>query len=298
MRSLFLEDFTPGQRFMSDEVLVSAEDLRTFARVSGDRHPSHLPIDGLDGDGVDVREASAHGPLGIARYYGTVFDAGVLADSLVGALDVHWHFGAPLRANVPVHYETLVTGWRRSRSMPSRGIVFRTIRLKDADGAVLQHGSSTVAVKAHRSDARDDPAWSLPLSPEWARSLVTHLEDDVKFHDSTQLFDGTIGLTSGDAECQLRIYKGQVLEVAPRTPRGASFTLHADPATWCELLASPRNELVARTHRGELATSGDAYAYLQLTKALHILVDAGRSLWPTSTRTTASSTTSSIEVSA
>ncbi|OPX10799.1 hypothetical protein [Mycobacterium sp. AT1] len=273
--SLFLEDFAPGQRFVSDEIRFDDHDLRAFGEVSGDRHPLHTP--GL-GDAVGP---VAHGPLAIARYYGTVFDAGVLRDSLVGALDVHWQFTAPLRVGVPVHYETLVTGWRRSRSNTAQGIVFRTIWLKDADGVVVQRGASSVVVRALRADATDDPSWALPVSPEWTAAVVARLEDTADFHDATQLFDGTIGLSSGATESQLRVYKGQVLEVARRTPRGPTFVVHAEPAHWCGLLAAPRNEFVIRTNRGEFATTGDAYAYLQLTKALHLLVDAGRELWPT-----------------
>ncbi len=273
-QSLFLEDFAPGQRFVSDQQAVTEHDLETFAALSGDRHPVHLPGGG-DGEGP-----VAHGPLGIARYFGAVFDHGLLADTLVGALDVHWKFRRPLRVGVPVHYETLVTGWRRSSSNPERGIVFRHIWLKDAQDRVIQEGSSAVIVLAARPDGSEDPPSSLPLGLPWAHAVIERLEDASDFHDATQLFDGTIGLASDLAEVQLRVYKGQVIDVARRTPRGATFTVNGAADRWCELLGAQRNDFVIRADRGEFSVSGDAYTYLQLTKAMHLIIDAARGLLP------------------
>lgn len=269
---LYLEDFAPGQRFISEPTRITVSDLQAFAAISGDRHPLHLP------DGPDPAGPMVHGPLAIARYYGSVFDSGLLLDSLVGALDVQWRFLAPLRVDVPFHYETLVTGWRRSRSNPTQGIVFRTVWLKSEEGEALQEGTSAVVVRAARADGDDDPASSLPLGMSWARALVAHLEDSAEFHDATQLFDGTIGLASDISEVQLRIYKGQVIDVAQRTPRGPTFVLRAAAHQWCELLGAPRNDFVVRTNRGDFSATGDGYVYLQLTKALHLLVDAAREI--------------------
>ncbi|MBP1136560.1 acyl dehydratase [Arthrobacter sp. PvP023] len=270
--SLYLEDFFPGQQFVSESFVVENDDLIRFAEVSGDRHPIHVP------GAVAGADLMGHGPFGIARYFGAVFASGILAETLIAGLDSHWYYRQPLRVGAQLHYETTVTGWRRS-SDPSRGVLHRSIRLLDADGLVVQEGTTAVLVRAaSASPTQDDPSWALPLGLPWAAAVVAELEDSSAFHDATQLFDGTIGLASEAAEVQLRIYKGQVIDVAKRTPRGPTFTLKGDARAWCDLLSSDRNDFIARAHQGQFDVSGDAYTYLQLTKALHLIVEAGRAV--------------------
>lgn len=271
MESLHLEDFRLGQRFVSAEFVLSDDEVLQYGEVSGDRHPMHTP------GAVPADRFLAQGPLGIARYFGTVFDSGLLTTTIVAALDTHWYYRAPLLPGVRLRFETLVTGWRRS-SDPQRGVLHRSVRLLDADDTLVQEGSCAALVRTADPLGADDPAAALPLSPAWATAVVGLLEDSADFHDATQLYDGTIGLASDVADIQLRVYKGQVLDVARRTPRGADFTVRADARHWAELLVGGRNDFVVRANRGEFSVSGDVYGYLQLTKALHLLIDAGRAL--------------------
>jgi acyl dehydratase len=270
--TLYLEEFTTGQRFVSPEFVLSEGDLLAFGAVSGDEHPMHTP------GARPADEVVGHGPLGIARYFGTVFADGILADSVLAALDARWRFRAPLRIGARLHYETLVTGWRRSTSRPDRGILHRHVTLLDDSGTVVQEGATAVLVRARGEDAAHDPAGALPLSRPWARAVVARLEDDPAFRDPLQLFDGTIGLESDVAGVQLRVYKGRVIDVATRVPRCATFTLRGDAEHWTALLTGERNDLIVRARAGEFSVAGDAYAYLQLTHPLHLIVDAGRAI--------------------
>ncbi|MFF2317881.1 MaoC family dehydratase [Arthrobacter sp. NPDC058097] len=269
--SLYLEDFFPGQRFFSEPFVLTDDDLVRFADVSEDRHPVHTPGSGT------AAELMGHGPFGTARYFGSVFASGILAETLIAGLDTHWYYRHPLRVGAQLHYETLVTGWRRT-SDPSRGIVHRSIRMLDSDGLVVQEGTAAVLVKAANALTTEDPSWALPLGLPWAAAVVAELEDSSAFHDAMQLFDGTIGLASEAADVQLRVYKGQVIDIAKRTPRGPTFTLRGEARSWCELLTGERNDFIVRANRGEFDVSGDAYTYLQLTKALHLIIDAGRAV--------------------
>src|SRR4051794_9333130 len=63
--SMYLEEFAPGQRFTSEEFTLTADDLTAFGAVSGDEHPMHTPGAAPDS------EVIGHGPLGIAKYFGT-----------------------------------------------------------------------------------------------------------------------------------------------------------------------------------------------------------------------------------
>lgn len=270
--SRYLEEFTPGQHIVSDEFEFTDGDLHAFGVVSRDQHPIHTR------SAVPDDELMAQGPYGIARYFGTVYESGVVTESIIGALDAHWHFRHPIRLGARLRYETTITGWRRSSSEPNRGVLHRYVRLLDSSDTIVQEGSTAALVHTLRDNPADDPAGALPLSLNWARAVVEILEEDTAFHDATQLYDGTIGLASDLSEVQFRIYRGQISEVSTRTPRGPEFTLRGDAVHWVELICAPRNELVVRANRGEFSVAGDAYRYLQLTEALQLLVDAARRL--------------------
>lgn len=270
---MHLEDFWLGQKLVSTAVTLGAEDLVAFASVTGDRHPMHLP-----GLGRPDAEVVGHGPWGLARYFGTVWEDGSLEDSVIGLLQSDWRYVAPLRIGATYTWHTVVTGWRRSSTDPTRGILHRDVQMIDAGGQVVQAGTLVALVEAARPDGADDPACALPLSADWARAVVTRLEDSVEFYDTTQTFDGAIGLESPAASIQLRVYKGRVIDVARRTPGGADFTLVGSARAWCDLMTASRNDFVVRTSNGEFSVVGNAYVYLQLTRALHLVVDAGRTI--------------------
>lgn len=275
--SLYLEDFSPGQTFSSEHVKLTADDVRAFATVTGDEHAIHLP-----GTDVPDEDVIGHGPWGLARYFGTVHSSGSFADSIIGLLRSDWNYRRPLRIGGTYCWETLVTGWRRTSSDPTRGVLHRDVRLVDVnvDGPerVVQEGALTAMVRASVPTGESDPASALPLSPDWGRAVVDVLEDDSQFHDATQLFDGTIGLSSPAASVQFRIYRGQVVETSTKVPRGADFTVQGSARAWCELLTGTRNDFVVRANRSEFTLAGDAYTYLQLTRALHLVIDAGRTV--------------------
>ncbi|WP_169747805.1 MaoC/PaaZ C-terminal domain-containing protein [Pseudonocardia acaciae] len=273
--SLFFEDFYLGQRFESAEFAVSSDDLTDFARVSGDRHPMHT----ADG-GADERFDGpiAHGPWGIARYFGLLFDSGVVEDSAIALLDTNWRYLAPVTVGMKLRFSTVVTGCRR-RSDGAEGVVNRQIELRDDQGHLLQRGTSAFLVRARQGQPSDqDPAGNAPLTPRWARAVADRLAANTEFAGATQLFDGAIGLATERDEVQFRIYRGKIIEVAARTPRGASFTLRGDELFWTELFTGPRNDLMVRALRGQFRVQGDAYVYLQLTKPVHLLIDAAREL--------------------
>ncbi|GAB3570903.1 hypothetical protein GCM10027445_25290 [Amycolatopsis endophytica] len=266
----FLEDFSLGEQTRSPEFTLGPDDLDAFAAVSGDRHPMHLA------GGAD--EPVGHGPLGLARYFGTVYDEGSIAASVIALLDTRWSYRAPLRLGVPLHYTTTITQVRRT-SAGDRGVVNRWVELRDDAGTVVQEGSSAVLLRARHHRAPDTDAVShTPLSVRWARAVASRVENDEVFAASTGLFDGAIGVASENDAVVLRVYKGRVIDVGTRVPAGPTFTLRGTEVAWARLLTAPENDLLVRTHRGEFWGTGNTYVYLQLTAALHAIVDAARSL--------------------
>lgn len=266
----FLEDFAPGDVSRSPEFVLGPGDLEAFAAVSGDRHPMHLP----SGPGEPV----GHGPLGLARYFGTVYDEGCIAENVLALLDTRWTYRAPLRMGVALHYTTTITRTRRT-SAGDRGVVNRWIELRDADGTVVQEGSSAVLLSARTpGDPADDPVSRTPLSLRWAGELAERVVGDEVFAGATQLFDGAVGLASENNTVVLRVYKGRVIDVATRTPAGPTFTLAGSELAWARLLTGPENDLLLRTHRGEFWGTGNTYVYLQMTAALQAIADTARAM--------------------
>lgn len=276
--SLYLEDFHLGMRFRSDDWAAGAADLRIFGEVSGDMHPMHL-----DPDYSAIGEYDglvAQGPYGLARYFGTVHDSGMLADSIIGLLDTNWKYSLPISIDTKMHYDTTITSVRRT-SAGDRGVVNRYIELLDDNLRVLQSGASAFLVKARTAAASPVETVSQPITPAWGRELAKILEENPEFRSSTALFDGSIGLATENNAIQFRIYRGRILEVTRRTPSGPTFTVHGTELAWANLLTSARNDFVVRTHRGEFSTSGNGFAYLQLTKTVHLVVEAARTMTTT-----------------
>ncbi|MDH4572847.1 MaoC family dehydratase [Salinicola acroporae] len=276
--TLYWEDFRAGQRFLSDTFSFSAQDFTDFGHVSGDRHPMHMPQADRNGEPL-----IGHGPLGLARYFGTLNEMGFLQKSIIALLDTHWHYRRPLEPNQPLHYETVITGTRLT-SKRDRGIVRRCIRLLDADDQVMQEGTSSAMVRTrHEPDPSKQTDQDL-LGVAWCKVLAEKLNALDEFRESLQLFDGCIALSSEYNTTQLRIYKGRVIDVGRRTPKGADFTLSGTELAWVELFRSDRVDFVARATHGEFNVSGNVFVYLQITSAIVQLVEVAKTLIPAGDR--------------
>lgn len=272
--TLYWEDFSVGQRFLSDKFSFTPQDFTDFGHVSGDRHPMHMPE--ADRGGAPL---IGHGPLGLARYFGTLDEAEFLNESIIALLDTHWHYRKPLEPNRSLRYETVITGARLT-SKRDRGIIRRRIRLLDANDRTIQEGTSTAMVKTRLELNPTDIVNQDMLSVGWCKALTEKLNVLDEFNDSLQLFDGCIELASEYNTTQLRIYKGQVIDVGRRTPKGADFTLFGEELAWINLLQSDRVDFIARATHGEFNVSGNVFVYLQITSAIVQLVEAAKTLMP------------------
>lgn len=274
---LHWEDFRVGMRFEGAPRTITAADHETFMMVTGDlgavhRDPSVAAAAGFD-------QIVTNGPLGIGVVFGQLYELGIVEPTAIATLDLEWNFRRPLLVGETVHTRILVTRCRRSSSRRA-GIVGRHFQLVNADGTVLQEGASSMLVQA-RKDSRDgEPhAVSTDFGTEaWGQLLVSLLRANQEFRDAVGTYDGSIGLQAGREIVQLRIYKGEVLEVARTTPRGPTFTLCGSERAWTELAMSPRNDFMARTSRDDFWALGDMFEYLRMTKAIVALWDDVRAL--------------------
>lgn len=264
MTDRWFEDFAVGQRWTSPPRAVTAEDLAAFTRVSGDDHPLHAGPDAI-----------LQGPFGVAVAMGLLQGLGIHGDAVLGLLDTHWSYRRPVRVGDVLTLEVTIVRCRRTSS-GDRGVVTRAMALTNERGETVQEGT-TAAMLAARG-AGPDPVGRAFGVVGWAEALAGHLD----VADDLAGWDGTIGLRcdSGDSgdEVHLRVYRGRVIEVARRCPRGATFVLGADAATWLELVEAPDNPFMRLAMTGRFTVTGDGYEYLRLTSALHRLADAAREI--------------------
>lgn len=274
--AMCFEDFRVGQRFVSPPRVVTADDIRRFGELCGDRAAIHSDAAyartlGFDGP-------LAHGPLGIGIAFGLLHELGIVATTAIAMRDVDWRFLAPILAGDELRLELTVT---RCRPRPARdaGLVHRHLRLVNAADTVVQEGTSGFLVRARSPQGGDVPAAATDFaSGPWAALLRPRLERHEAFAAATLGFDGTIGLQCGDETVLLRIYKGRILESAPSLPHGATFTVAGSELAWVELALAPRNDFIARATQGAFGVTGDAYEYLRMTKAVIAVWDTIREL--------------------
>lgn len=157
----------------------------------------------------------------------------------------------------------------------------RYLRIRDSHGTVREEGTETWS--APWTTAVRSSAGTGFCTKRWADVLAESLARDRTFEESLATWDGTIGLRCTDGsgrarEVHLRIYRGRIIDVARRTPLGATFTFTASAVHWIDLVTTERNEFMRRAIRGEFSTSGDGYEYLRLTKPLGTIIEHARTI--------------------
>jgi acyl dehydratase len=146
-RGLHLEDFAEGQSFKTGERTISAEDIQAFADLTGDHNPLHT--DEAFAAATPYGQRIGHGLLGLSVLVGLFEEVGIFHGTALAFLGIkEWTFRAPIFIGDTLRGRMTILAVRRSQSDPSRGIVTRRYELLNQDGTVVQHGTTTVMVRA------------------------------------------------------------------------------------------------------------------------------------------------------
>lgn len=191
-------------------------------------------------------------------------------------LDFEWYARESVTAAEEM--EMLFTVTRCRERSEQAGVVHVHVGCTDPRGVAVQESAATLLVPR---DGREGGASALVTdfcSLAWGEALRPLLARSPAFQESTDAFDGSIGLCCGRESLQLRVYRGEILDVARATPRGPSFSLSGTELAWVGLVLAERNDFIARTSRGDFAVTGNAYEYLRMTKAIVAIWDAVREL--------------------
>lgn len=165
--TLYIEDMSVGDRWVSVTREVTADDVAEFAVLTGDHDPLHSEDGhGEEGNESPFGEPVAHGLLGLSLLAGLSTDAPRVATlALVSIAD--WNFEAPIFFGDTVQVSTQVESIQQHGRRAGRVTWLR--QLINQHGRVVQQGRfiSLVATKARArrlSPAQDDTT-STPRVP-------------------------------------------------------------------------------------------------------------------------------------
>ena len=131
---LHLEDLSPGQRFQSRSIAVSADDIKAFAHQY-DPQPFHL--DEAEAAGAFFGALVASGWQTAAVTMRLVVESFPLAGGVIGAGgELTWP--APVRPGDQLSVETEVLEVKPSRSNPDRGSAMVRITTRTQTGQPVQ----------------------------------------------------------------------------------------------------------------------------------------------------------------
>jgi acyl dehydratase len=144
MSSYYLEDFQPGQTFVSSGRTLTESDLTFFSMLSGDWNPIHADVEFSRGTRYGQR--LLHGTLGIAICTGMLHQLGIFEKSVIAMLGLRdWKFLKPLLVGDTVHLELDILSVEPGKSGRS-GKLSRRFRLVNQHGELAQDGESDVLV--------------------------------------------------------------------------------------------------------------------------------------------------------
>ena len=148
VRSLYFEDFTVGQKFVTKARTITEADIVNFAGMSWDHNQLHTDAEYAASTLYGKR--IAHGLLGVIAHAGLSYE--LTEESLLALLELTWQFKAPIYIGDTIHVEQTVKNLRESRSA-DRGILTFEKALINQKDEVVQTGTTTILL-AKRSEKR------------------------------------------------------------------------------------------------------------------------------------------------
>jgi 3-hydroxybutyryl-CoA dehydratase len=140
----YLEDLTQGLTIETERRVVTAADIEAFVELSGDRNPLHTDDDAARDAGFAGR--IAHGLLVLSIESGLSSEADEWAMGTY--LEESRRFVEPVLPGDQIRSVSEVTGLRRSRSQPDRGIVTLRVETRNQRDEVVLEGTDVIMVGA------------------------------------------------------------------------------------------------------------------------------------------------------
>ena len=139
VRSLYFDDFSIGQKFVSKSRTLTEADIVNFAGLSWDHNQLHTDVEYAGQTQYGKR--IAHGLLGVVAHAGLTYQ--LTEDSILALLELSWKFHLPIYIGDTIHVEQTVKDLRES-STEDRGILTFDKKVVNQKKEVVQTGTTTI----------------------------------------------------------------------------------------------------------------------------------------------------------
>ncbi len=144
MPGLYFEEFSAGQKIMTEGRTVSDQDIVTFAELTGDNNRIHL--DEKFSQAGPFGRRIAHGLLGLSIASGLAWRTGILDGTVIAFREVdEWKFIKPIFIGDTVHAELNII---ETKAMPriGGGSVLITTELKNQQDEICMKGNWAILI--------------------------------------------------------------------------------------------------------------------------------------------------------
>jgi len=139
---LYFEEFSVGQKIVTEKRTVTEDDIMSFARVSGDDNRIHT--DPEFSKTTIFGKQIAHGLLGLAIASGLAWQTGILDGTVIAFREVNeWKFIKPVFIGDTIYTE-LETIETKALPRIGGGSVTITLEVKNQNDEVCHRGKWTV----------------------------------------------------------------------------------------------------------------------------------------------------------
>jgi acyl dehydratase len=139
---LYFEEFSVGQKLVTDKRTIIADDIMTFAALTGDDNRIHTDPE-FSKTTIFGRQV-AHGLLGLSIASGLAWQTGILDGTVLAFREVNeWKFVKPVFIGDTIYVELEV---KETKALPriGGGSVTITLEVKNQNGEVCHRGLWTV----------------------------------------------------------------------------------------------------------------------------------------------------------
>lgn len=141
----YFEEFELGDEMVTEEHVVTEQEIMTFARLSGDDNPMHT--DPQYAKTHMFGQQVAHGLLVLSIASGLAWQLGFMQGTVLAFRDLEWKFSRPVFIGDRIRLQAEVC---QRKAMPrlGGGAVILDIKVINQDDEVAQRGKWNVLVKS------------------------------------------------------------------------------------------------------------------------------------------------------
>ena len=146
---LVYEEVRVGDQFETRKRKITAADIETFARLTGDMNPIHM--DAAFSRKTPFGRRIAHGLLGLSLIEGMKAQYGLFEGTAIATLSWTMDFKRPIFIGDTVHVRLRITR-KRSTRRRDRGRLYEAVALWNQRGEIVQQGRHTMMLRRQPTD--------------------------------------------------------------------------------------------------------------------------------------------------